>query len=157
MADGPAYDRDQAGAVIAAHAAMRGGLLPMLHAVQRAIGFVPDDLVPAIATALNLSRAEVHGVITFYHDFRRRPAGRHVVKICRAEACQSRGGAVIEAAAAERLGVAMGATRDDGRVTLEAVFCLGLCATGPNALVDGQPVSRLDAAKLDRIAARVAA
>ncbi len=157
MADGPDYDREQAGAVIAAHAAMRGALLPMLHAVQRAIGFVPDDLVPEIATALNISRAEVHGVITFYHDFRRRPAGRHVVKICRAEACQARGGAAIEAAAAERLGVAMGATRDDGRVTLEAVYCLGLCASGPSALVDGVPVARVDAAKLERIAARVAA
>lgn len=157
MADGPVYDRNQASAVIAAHAAMRGALLPLLHAVQRAIGFVPDDLVPEIADALNVSRAEVHGVITFYHDFRRKPAGRHIVKICRAEACQARGGAAIEAAAAERLGVAMGATRDDGRVTLEAIFCLGLCATGPNALVDGQPVSRVDAAKLDRIAARVAA
>jgi formate dehydrogenase subunit gamma len=142
--------------VIARHRAMRGALLPLLHALQEELGYVPDVAVPEIAEALNLSRAEVHGVITFYHDFRRAPAGRHVVKICRAEACQARGGRAIEAAAAERLGVAMGRTRGDGAVTLEPVYCLGLCATGPNALVDGVPLSRVDEAKLDRIAAKVA-
>ena len=161
MAHGQAYqgdyDRDTALAVIAAHAGMRGGLLPLLHAVQDAIGFVPDALVPDIAEALNLSRADVHGVITFYHDYRRRPAGRHVVKICRAEACQARGGVAIAAAAAERLGVTMGETRHDGQVTLEAVYCLGRCAPGPAALVDGVPIARVDAAKIARIAARIAA
>jgi formate dehydrogenase subunit gamma len=143
-------------AILARHASMRGALLPLLHALQDEIGWIPDALVPEIADALNISRAEVHGVITFYHDFRRQPAGRHVVKICRAEACQARGGAAIEAAAAERLGVAMGRTRADGVVTLEPVYCLGLCATGPNAMVDGVPLSRVDGAKLERIAARVA-
>lgn len=157
MADELAYDREAALAVIAAHSGMRGALLPMLHAVQDAIGFVPDAIVPDIADALNVSRADVHGVITFYHDYRRKPAGRHVVKICRAEACQARGGLAIEAAAAERLGVAMGKTREDGQVTLEAVYCLGLCASGPSGLVDGVPVAKLDAAKLVRIAAQVAA
>ena len=135
----------------------RGGLLPRLHALQSELGYVPDEAVPHLATALNLSRAEVHGVVTFYHDFRRRPAGAHVVKICRAEACQARGGAAIEALAAERLGTPLGSTRPDGRVTLEAIYCLGLCATGPNALVDGRPVSRIDAARLDRIVAEVSA
>jgi len=144
-------------AVIARHATMRGALLPLLHAVQEELGHVPDAAVPAIAEALNLSRAEVHGVITFYHDYRRAPAGRHVVRICRAESCQSRGGAAIEAAAAERLGVAMGATRDDGQVTLEPVYCLGLCAIGPNAMVDGRPVARVDGPALERIAIEVAA
>ena len=157
VADQPDYDREQARAVIAAHASMRGALLPLLHAVQRAIGFVPDDLVPEIAQALNVSKADVHGVITFYHDFRRRPAGRHVVKICRAEACQARGGAAIEAEAAERLGVAMGETRGDGRVTLEAIYCLGLCASGPAALVDGVPIANVNSARLVRIATKVAA
>ena len=133
----------------------RGALLPLLHAVQEALGAVPDEAVPAIADALNLSRAEVHGVVTFYHDFRRAPAGRHIVKLCRAEACQARGGVAIERAAAERLGVAMGTTRADGQVTLEGVYCLGLCAVGPAALVDGRPVARIDAAALDRIAAEV--
>lgn len=135
----------------------RDRLLPLLHAVQDEIGYIDDALVPAIATALNLSRADVHGVLTFYHDYRRQPAGRHVVKLCRAESCQARGGAEVEAAAAERLGVAMGETRRDGQVTLEPVYCLGLCAIGPNALIDGRPVARIDTAALDRIAAEVAA
>jgi len=138
-------------------AGQRGALLPLLHAVQEEIGHVPDEAVPHIADALNLSRAEVHGVITFYHDYRRKPAGAHVVKLCRAEACQARGGAAIEVAMAERLGVAMGNTRDDGRVTLEPVYCLGLCATGPNALIDDRPVSRIDLAAVERIAAKVVA
>ncbi len=135
----------------------RDSLLPLLHALQHELGHIDDAIVPHIADVLNISRAEVHGVITFYHDFRRTPTGRHVVKICRAESCQSRGGAAVEAAVQDRLGVAMGETRADGAVTLEAVFCLGLCAIGPNALVDGRPVARLDAAGVDRIAQRVAA
>jgi len=135
----------------------RDQLLPLLHAVQDEIGYIDDTLIPAIAAALNLSRADVHGVLTFYHDYRRQPAGRHIVKLCRAESCQARGGAVIEAAAAERLGVAMGETRRDGQVTLEPVYCLGLCAIGPNALVDGRPVARIDATTLDRIAIEIAA
>lgn len=135
----------------------RGLLLPLLHALQAEIGYVPDEAVPHIATALNLSRAEVHGVVTFYHDFRRKPAGAHVVKICRAEACQARGGAVIETLAAQRLGTPMGSTRADGQVTLEAIYCLGLCATGPNALVDGRPISRINAHRLDRIVSEILA
>ncbi|WP_244624723.1 formate dehydrogenase subunit gamma [Sphingomonas sp. So64.6b] len=135
----------------------RGVLLPLLHALQDEFGYIDDALVPHVAEALNLSRADVHGVVTFYHDFRRQPAGRHVIKLCRAESCQARGGRAIERAAVERLGVAMGSTSADGRVTLEPVYCLGLCATGPNALVDGVPVSRIDGARLDRLAAQVAA
>ncbi len=135
----------------------RGALLPLLHALQETLGYVPEAAVPHVAQALNLSRAEVHGVLTFYHDFRSAPAGTHTIKICRAEACQARGGQAIEAAAAERLGTAMGSTRSDGHVTLEPVYCLGLCATGPNALVDGRPVSRLDGARLERIAKEIGA
>jgi formate dehydrogenase subunit gamma len=135
----------------------RDQLLPLLHALQDATGYIDDALVPAIASGLNLSRADVHGVLTFYHDYRRKPAGRHIVKLCRAESCQARGGAAIEAAAAARLGVAMGETRRDGQVSLEAVYCLGLCAIGPNALVDGRPVARIDTAMLDSIAAEIAA
>jgi len=157
VADELAYDRDAALGLIAAHAGMRGALLPLLHALQDAIGFVPDAIVPDIAEALNVSRAEVHGVITFYHDYRRRPAGRHVVKICRAEACQARGGVAIAAAAAEKLGVTMGETRTDGQVTLEAIYCIGLCASGPAALVDGVPIAKLDAARIAKIALQVAA
>jgi len=135
----------------------RGALLPLLHALQDEFGYIDDALVPHVAGALNLSRADVHGVVTFYHDFRRRPAGRHVVKLCRAESCQARGGAAIERAAIDKLGVPMGGTSGDGRVTLEPVYCLGLCAIGPNAMVDGVPVSRIDSATLDRLAAQVAA
>ncbi|SKC03618.1 formate dehydrogenase subunit gamma [Sphingopyxis flava] len=134
----------------------RDQLLPLLHHLQREIGYIDDAAIPFIAAAFNLSRADVHGVLTFYHDFRRKPAGRHIVKLCRAESCQARGGAAIEAAASRRLGVAMGETRRDGQISLEPVYCLGLCAIGPNALVDGRPVARIDAAMLDTIAAEVA-
>jgi formate dehydrogenase subunit gamma len=135
----------------------RDRLLPLLHAIQKEIGYIDDARVPEIAAALNLSRAEVHGVLTFYHDFRRKPAGRHVVKLCRAESCQARGGLAIEAAAARRLGVAMGETRRDGQLSLEPVYCLGLCAVGPNALVDGRPVARIDETAIERIAGEVSA
>jgi formate dehydrogenase subunit gamma len=138
------------------HGASRDQLLPLLHALQEEIGHIDDAAVPLIARELNLSRADVHGVVTFYHDFRRTPTGRHVVKLCRAESCQARGGAAIEQALAERLGVVMGQTRGDGSVTLEPVYCLGLCAIGPNALVDGGPVARIDAAAIDAIADQVA-
>ena len=139
------------------YAGRRGGLLPLLHAWLERFGHVDDAAIPMIAEAFNLSRAEVHGVVTFYHDFRRRPAGRHVVKLCRAESCQARGAAALEREMVGRLGVAMHETRADGRVTLEPVYCLGLCAIGPSALVDGRPMARLDSAALDRIAAAVAA
>ncbi|WP_150294208.1 formate dehydrogenase subunit gamma [Sphingobium estronivorans] len=139
------------------HGRTRDGLLPLLHWLQEEIGYVDDAAVPVIARALNLSRADVHGVVTFYHDFRRAPAGRHVVKLCRAESCQARGGTAVEATAVARLGVAMGETRRDGQVTLEPVYCLGLCAIGPNALVDGRPVARIDAAALNRIAQEISA
>ena len=145
------------GAWTARHGATRDQLLPLLHAVQEEAGHIDDALVPVIAAALNVSRADVHGVVTFYHDFRRTAAGRHVVKLCRAESCQARGGAAIERQAAQRLGVAMGETRADGQVSLEPVYCLGLCAIGPNALVDGRPVARIDAAALERIAVEVVA
>jgi formate dehydrogenase subunit gamma len=126
-------------------------LLPMLHALQDEFGCIDDLMVPAIASALNISRADVHGVVTFYHDFRRQPAGRHRVQLCRAEACQARGAAAIERIASERLGLRIGETSADGRVTLDAVYCLGLCATGPNAMIDDVPVSRLDPTTLDRL------
>jgi formate dehydrogenase subunit gamma len=107
--------------------------------------------VPALADALNLARAEVHGVVTFYHDFRSEPAGRHMLKMCRAEACQAMGGEALVARAEDRLGVACGGTGADGRVTLEPVYCLGLCATAPSAMMDGRVVGRLTAARLDAL------
>ena len=143
--------------VIATHAGRHGAMLPILHALQECFGYVDRAAVPMIADALNLSRAEVHGVVTFYHDFREAPAGRHVVKLCRAEACQAVGGAALAVHAQRQLGIKWHETTPDGRVTLEPVFCLGLCACGPAALVDGEPVSGLDPAGFDRRLAEIAA
>ncbi|MGQ2934058.1 NAD(P)H-dependent oxidoreductase subunit E [Sphingopyxis sp.] len=142
---------------VSRHGRGREQLLPLLHAIQNAIGYIDDGFVPLLACALNLSRADVHGVVTFYHDYRRRPAGKHVVKLCRAESCQARGGAEVEAAATRIFGVPMGETRRDGQVSLAPVYCLGLCAIGPNALVDGRPIAGVNGAALDRIAAEIAA
>jgi formate dehydrogenase subunit gamma len=139
------------------HGGERTQLLPLLHDVQAQFGFIDDAFVPLIAKSLNLTRADVHGVVTFYHDFRRKPAGRHVLKLCRAEACQARGGAAVEAAAETALRVTMGETRADGQVTLEPIYCLGLCAVGPAAMVNGRMVARLDATGVARIADEVAA
>ena len=134
---------------------LEGPLLPILHALQDEFGYIPDAAVPYVAKVLNLSRAEVHGVVTFYHDFRRKPAGRHVLKLCRAEACQSAGGEALAARAEAALGVATGDTAADGSVTLEAVYCLGLCATAPSAMIDGRIVGRMDEARLDAIIAGI--
>ena len=113
-----------------------GALLPVLHGVQDALGYVPGDAVPLIAHELNLSRAEVHGVVSFYHHFRTHAPGRHVVRICRAEACQSLGARALEAHAKKTLGVDFHETTKDGAITLEAVYCLGNCGCGPSVLVD---------------------
>lgn len=150
-----AADQQEVDRLIAAHAGMRGALLPLLHAVQAVLGHVPDEAVASIAHGLNLSRADVHGVLTFYHDFRRRSPGAHVVKLCRAEACKARGSDAIEQAAVELFGVEMGATRSDALVTLEPVYCLGLCAVGPNALVDGRPVAKVDRKRLADLGERL--
>jgi formate dehydrogenase subunit gamma len=134
------WDRDVALRLIREHLAREGPLLPILHALQEEFGYIDTAAEPLIAEALNITRAEVHGVITFYHDFRREPAGRHVLKLCRAEACQSAGGDPLAARAEARLGLKMGATAPDGSVTLEPVYCLGLCATAPSAMLDGRVV-----------------
>jgi len=138
-------------AVAQEHGNRPDALIEILHKLQDALGFVPEAAVPALADALNLSRAEVHGVVTFYHDFRREPAGRHVLKMCRAEACQAVGCEALVARAEARLGITCGSTSVNGCVTLEPVYCLGLCATGPSAMMDGQVVGRLTASKLDAL------
>ncbi|MCR8725708.1 formate dehydrogenase subunit gamma [Frigidibacter sp. ROC022] len=131
--------------ICARHAGLEGPLLPILHEVQAAFGHLPEAAVPMIADALNLGRAEVHGVASFYHDFRSAPAGRHVVKLCRAEACQAMGAEALAAQVQGDLGIGWHETSSDGRVTLEPVFCLGLCACGPAAMIDGELVGRADA------------
>lgn len=141
--------------IIAAHQGVEGPLLPILHDVQAAFGHVPQAALPVIAAALSLSKAELHGVMSFYHDFREQPAGRHVVKLCRAESCQSVGADRVAAHAQARLGVDWHGTTADGAVTLEPVFCLGLCACGPAAMVDGRVVGRVDEARLDSLLAEV--
>ena len=128
-----------------------GGLLPLLHAIQKAFGFIPPDEVPTIAHAMNLSRAEVHGVISFYHDFRSEPAGRHTLQICRAEACQAMGSRELEAHAKASLGIEYGGTTPDGAITLEPVYCLGNCACSPSVRIDDSVHARVDPARLDAL------
>lgn len=147
----------QVAEILADHAGREGPLLPILHDVQAAFGHVPQAALPQIAKALNISKAEVHGVMSFYHDFREEKAGAHVVKLCRAEACQAVGADRVAAHARGALGVDWHGTTADGRVTLEPVFCLGLCACGPAAMVDGKLVGRLDEARLDGLLAGVRA
>lgn len=132
---------------------VRGGLLPLLRDLQDALGYVPAAAVPTIAAALHLSRAEVHGVISFYHDFRSAPAGSHVLQICRAEACQAMGSRALEVHAKTRLGIDYGATTEDGAITLEPVYCLGNCACSPSVRLDDEVHARVDAARLDELLA----
>ena len=145
------FTPERAVEIIANEADREGALLPVLHALQHAFGYVPDEAVPIIAGALNLSRADVHGVLTFYHDYRRAPAAGRVLKLCRAEACQARGADAMVARAEQSLGVAIGGATADSRVTLEPIYCLGLCASGPSAMLDGRLVARIDAARLDAL------
>jgi formate dehydrogenase subunit gamma len=138
-------------ALVARHAVRPGALLPLLHDVQDALGHVPDEVVPAIAAGLNLSRAEVHGVITYYHHFRRRPAGRTVVQVCLAEACQACGADALAEHAQRRLGCALGGTTADGAWTLEPVYCLGLCASSPSVQVGPRLHARVTPETFDRL------
>lgn len=147
----PPFAPEKARAIIAEKASEPGALLPILHALQEEFGFIHEAAKPLIAEALNLSRAEVHGVVSFYHDFRHHPAGRHVLKLCRAEACQSMGCDSLHRHALAGLGLDWGGTTSDGMLTVEAVYCLGLCATAPAAMLDGRVVGRLDRDKLDRL------
>ncbi len=131
--------------IVTAMKGAEGPLLPILHEIQAEFGYVPQDSVPVIARELNLSRAEVHGVVTFYHDFRDHPTGRHVLKLCRAEACQSMGADAVAARVKALLGIDFHQTTLDGAVTLEPVYCLGLCSCAPSAMLDGEVHGRLDA------------
>lgn len=138
---------------IQAYGNVPGGLLPLLHAIQGDIGYIPPPSVAAIARAMNLSRAEVHGVISFYHDFRTEPAGRHVLQICRAEACQSMGSQALEQHAKKTLGIDYGETTADGGISLQPVYCLGNCACSPSVRIDESVHARVDAARLDALLA----
>jgi formate dehydrogenase subunit gamma len=145
------WDAARGAEIIAEYDEIEGATLVILHALQEAFGYIPEPAIPMVASALNLSRAEVHGVFTFYHDFRKKPAGRHVLRLCRAEACQAAGGDALAARAETKLGIALWETTADERVTLEPIYCLGLCATAPSAMLDGRLVGRLDEARIDAL------
>jgi len=149
LAEYEPWAASRAAEIIAAHAGQEGATLPILHAMQQTFGYVPAQAIPQIAEGLNLTRAEVHGIASFYHDFRRAPPGRHVLRLCRAEACQSLGAERLAAEVQARLDVDWHDTTGDGAVTLEPVFCLGLCAIGPSGMLDGKPLGRLDPARVE--------
>lgn len=137
--------------IISSHIDLEGPLLPILHALQDAFGFLPSQAHAPIADALNISRAELHGVISFYHDFHNAPKGRHVLKICRAEACQSVGGTALAEKTLAKLGLDWHGTTADGAVTVEPVYCLGLCACAPAVMIGDKVIGRVDAARMDTI------
>lgn len=143
--------------ILARHDGLEGPLLPILHAVQEEFDHIPDAAVPVIADHLNIGRAEVHGVVSFYHDFRDLPAGRHVVKICRAEACQAMGVNQMADGTLQKLGLQWHGTSKNGAVTVEPVYCLGLCASGPAAMIDDTLHGRLTAEKLETLLAEASA
>lgn len=150
----PAEQRAAVRAAVDRYRETPGALLPILHAVQDRLGHVPKDAVPLIAFELNLSRAEVHGVVSFYHYFRQQPPGRRVVHLCRAEACQSVGAVVLEAHAKRSLGVDFHETTQDGAITLEPVYCLGNCALGPALMIGDQLQGRVTPQRFDQLMAK---
>ncbi|MCC6202732.1 MAG: formate dehydrogenase subunit gamma [Gammaproteobacteria bacterium] len=145
--------RDVAAAAIAREGHRRDALLPVLHALQDRFGHVPAETIPFIAKALNLSRADVHGVVSFYHEFRTAPPGRHIVRLCLAEACQAMGAPALRAHVEQTLGVGMHETTSDGTVTLEPVYCLGNCACAPSVMIDGETHGRVTAERFDALLA----
>ena len=151
------WSADRAASIIDTHRHLRGNLLPILHALQEEFGCIDDEAVPLLARELNLSRAEVHGVVSFYNEFRRTRPGRHTVKVCRAEACQSMDGEALIDHVRRRLKVDFGGTTADGAFTLEPVFCLGNCALAPAVMVDGTLHGRVDARRFDAILSTEAA
>ena len=149
----PSPSTEDIAEIVASQLHLEGPLLPIFHALQESYGCVPQSALQVIADALNITRAEVHGVMSFYHDFREVPAGRHVVKICRAEACQAVGADALAARTLEKLGTEWHGTTANGAVTIEPVYCLGLCACGPAAMVDDKVVGRVDDAKMAKLLA----
>lgn len=157
VANATGWDAAKAAAIVQGLRHLEGAALPMMHALQGEFGHVPEAAVPLIAEALNLSRAEVFGTLTFYHDFRRVPAGRHVVKLCRAEACQAAGAEARHAELKAAWGVDWHGTTADGEITVEPVYCLGLCANGPAALVDNEPLAHMNHSAITDLIAEMAA
>jgi len=142
-------------AVVQEHTGQVGALMPVLHGVQQRMGYIPSAAIALIAKALNLSRAEVHGVVHFYHDFRSEPAGDHIIQVCRAEACQAMGGRALEAHVKARLGIDFGQTSADGRFTLDPVYCLGNCACTPSVCIDETVYARVTPQRFDQLLAQL--
>lgn len=138
---------------VEAHRGKIGPLMPVLHSIQEKLGYIPGEAVPMIGRLMNLSRAEIHGVMSFYHDFRSEPAGDHVIHLCRAEACQAMGSALLEQHARARLGVEFGETTADGLITLEPVYCLGNCACSPSIRINDEIHARVTPEKFDALIA----
>jgi formate dehydrogenase subunit gamma len=139
----PAWDQSRATTIVHERKQLAGALLPILHALQEEFGYVDSSVVPVIADALNLSKAEVHGTISFYHDFKSEPRGTHILRMCRAESCQSMGCDDVIAHVEGRLGAKLGETTSDGAVSLDAVYCLGNCSLSPAVMLDGKPYGRV--------------
>ncbi len=144
-----AWDSERAASLIQELQQIPGALLPILHALQEEFGYIDSAAVPLIAEALNISKAEVHGVISFYHDFRHEPPGRHTLKMCRAESCQAMGCERVIDHVEKRLGAKLGETTPDGSFSLDAVYCLGNCALSPAVMLDGKPYGRVSAQVAD--------
>jgi len=143
--------REMIESVVESHRGKIGALLPVLHSIQDQLGHIPSESVPMIARELNLSRAEIQGVIGFYHDFRTEPVGEHIIHICRAEACQAMGARELEEYASKRLGVAYGGTTADGKFTLQPVYCLGNCACSPSVRINDDLHARVTSPKFDAL------
>lgn len=152
-----AWDPQEAAAIVASRAKEKGATLPILHDLMERFGFVDRSIIPVLADALNLSRAEIHGTVTFYHDFRDHPPGRRTLKVCRAEACQSKGAVEMHDALKKKLGIDWHGTTSDGAITIEPVYCLGLCACAPAVMVDEDPVGNVDVHALDELIAEARA
>jgi formate dehydrogenase subunit gamma len=150
----PAYERWdalEAERIVLARVGEKGATIPIFHDLMARFGYVDRTIVPVVAEALNLSRAEIHGTLTFYHDFRDHAPGRRTLKVCRAEACQSRGGGAMQEALKQKLGIDWHGTTSDGAITIEPVYCLGLCACAPALLVDDAPVGNVDLEVIDAL------
>jgi formate dehydrogenase subunit gamma len=148
MPKASSWNAERAREIIAEHIGLEGPMMPILHGLLEEFGCVSPSAVPLIADALNLTRAEVHGVITFYHDFRAEPCGSHLLQVCRGEACQSMGSEELAAKILGKLGISWKGTTKGGALTVEPVYCLGLCASSPTALLDGEPLGRLNETKI---------
>lgn len=147
------WDAVEAEHIVSARAREKGATIPIFHDLMERFGYVDRSIVPIVAEATNLSRAEIHGTLTFYHDFRDHAPGRRTLKVCRAEACQSRGAAALHEALKKKLGIDWHGTTPDGAITIEPVYCLGLCACAPALLVDEEPVGNVDSDVLDELIA----